>query len=100
MALEISDRRVHGITGAAIPVYNQEVDLAAAALFDELGEPAETLGGRGVGDAGGAEFGGPARERLHVGVPAGDGVGGGDAGASPRDDYVGFVEAQEVAGSG
>lgn len=100
VVLEIGDGVDDAVAGAAVPVDVEEVDLAAAAFTHELAEPGETLGSGGIGDRGGAELGAAARERLYVGVPAGDGVAGGEAGAAPCDDDVGLVEAHQVAGSG
>lgn len=99
MVFEVGDRVVDAVAGAAVPVDVEEVDLAARALLHELAEPGETGGGAAVGDGRGAEFGGPARELLHVCVPAGDGVGRGEVGAAVGEALVRFVEAEEVAGS-
>lgn len=100
MVFKVRDRHRDAVAGAAVPVDVEEVDLAAGALLHEVAEPGQAGGGAGVGDGRGAEFGGPAGKLLHVCVPAGDGVGRGEGGAAIIEAHVGFVETEEVAGSG
>lgn len=100
MIFKVRDRGRDAVARAAVPMDVEEVNLATGALLHESLEPGEALGGRGVGDAGGAEFGGAAGKLLHVCVPAGDGVGRGEGGATVVEAHVGFVETEEVAGSG